>query len=151
MYTNTNNNWMIYGFPNMNNMNMGNYGMNGNIYGGNNFWEMAYGQQNYFTQNFNQMNQQQYMPNKYNINFKTTGGVKVLVNVDVGTSISDTLLLFLKRVGKPELFDVNSGIFFLCNAQKLNIYDRSPIQSLSMDGGTNLIIMVNDVQNLIGA
>ncbi len=91
------------------------------------------------------------MPNKYNINFKTTGGVKVLVNVDVGTSISDTLLLFLKRVGKPELFDVNSGIFFLCNAQKLNIYDRSPIQSLSMDGGTNLIIMVNDVQNLIGA
>ena len=72
------------------------------------------------------------------------------VFVDVGTSISDTILLFLKRCGRIELFKPNSGIYFLCNAKKLDIYDKTKIENICANQ-LNPVIMVNDAQNLIGA
>ena len=48
--------------------------------------------------------------------FKTTGGLITNLNVKRGTPVFEALSLYLKRVGKPELFNPNSGIFFLYNA-----------------------------------
>ena len=129
-------NWMLFGMPGMN-------------MGGNAFWQNIYSDGINMPQNMSQ-NQQQDIYDKLNVVFKTTGGLKMNVFVNVGTSISDTILLFLKRVGKTELFRPNSGIYFLCNARKLNIYDKTPIDIFT-GGQINPVIMVNDVQNLIGA
>ena len=139
-------NWMLFGMPGMN---MGNNFMPNMNMGGNDFWQNIYGNGFNMPQNMNQ-NQQQDIYDKLNVVFKTTGGLKMNVFVNVGTSISDTILLFLKRVGKTELFRPNSGIYFLCNARKLNIYDKTPIDIFT-GGQINPVIMVNDVQNLIGA
>ena len=143
--------WM---FPQ--NMNMGNYMMPGNLQGGN------YNQDYYFNvvyglgmQNLNQMNPNQFNPfqkdMKMNIVFKTTGGLTIQMFIDFGTPISEVILTYLKRVGKPELYSPNIPVYFFCNATKINIYDNNPIESLSMTKGTSLNVMVNDVQNLIGA
>ena len=53
-------------------------------------------------------------------------------------------------MNKPELFAPNSGIFFLYNALKINIYDQRKIVDF-LGGMSYPTIIVNDVQNLIGA
>ena len=158
-----NNNWMnplMY---------FGNNGMTGMNIGGNQFWENIYGNgmnlnmlqnmnmnmqnMNMNMQNMNMqqnMNQQSFSNDKANVVFKTTQGLKINMFVDFGTSISDTILLFLKRVGKPELFHPNSGIYFICNAKKVNIYDQTKIEN-TFGHQINPVIIVNDVKNLIGA
>ena len=138
------------------NMNMANYMMTGNLQGGNNnpdyYFNMIYGQG---MQNLAQMNPIQFNPfqkiTKVNVVFKTTGGLSIQMFIDIGTPISQVILTYLKRVGKPELYSPNIPVFFFCNAARINIYDDNPIESLSMGGGSTLNIMVNDVQNLIGA
>ena len=140
MNMNMNNNMM----SGMNmNMNMNNNMMSGMNMGGNEFWKAVYGDGFNMNQNMNQ-------PDQVNVVFKSTSGLKMMVSVDVGTTVSNTLLLFLKRVGKPELFKPDSGIVFICNARKLNIYDNTKIENL-LGGQLNYLIMVNDVKNLIGA
>ena len=153
MNMNMNNN-MMPGFMDMNmnmipgmNMNNNNNLIPGMNMGGNDMWKMIYGDG--FNLNLN-MNQNMNQPDKANVVFKTTGGLKMNLFVDFGTTVSQTLLLFLKRVGKPELFNPNSGIFFLCNAKKLNIFDNTKIENM-LGGQINPVIMVNDVKNLIGA
>ena len=142
-----NNNWML---PFM----MGNNAMTGMNLGGNQLWENIYGTGNgnrmNMQQNMNEMNNQQYLNNKANVVFKTTGGLIMNMFIDYGTPLSNVISLFLKRVGKPELYSPNSGIYFLCNARKMNIYDQTPIQNL-LGGQINPTIIVNDVKNLIGA
>ena len=149
---NMNNNMMPGMNMNMNNnmmpgMNMKNNMMSGMNMGGNELWKAIYGDGFNINQNMNQnMNQ----PDKVNVVFKSTSGLKMNVTVNVGTTVSNTLLLFLKRVGKPELFKPDSGIFFLFNARKLNIYDNTKIENL-LGGQLSYLIIVNDVKNLIGA
>ena len=140
-----NNNWML---PFM----MGNNAMTGMNLGGNQLWPNIYGNGNGMNmqQNMNGMNNQRFLTNKANVVFKTTGGLIMNMFIDYGTPLSDVILLFLKRVGKPELYRPNSGIYFLCNARKMNIYDQTPIQNL-LGGQINPTIIVNDVKNLIGA
>ena len=136
-------NWMFFGNPMMNaNNNM----INGMNIGGNN-WNNVY-ESSFNYQNQNQ--QQNFFTDKMNIVFKSTAGLKMNVFVDVGTTISDTILLFLKRCGRAELFKPNSGIYFLCNAKKLDIYDKTKIENICANQ-LNPVIMVNDAQNLIGA
>ncbi len=53
-------------------------------------------------------------------------------------------------MNKPELFDKSSGIFFLYNANEVDIYDKSKIGDF-LGGTAYPTIMVNDVKNLIGA
>ena len=145
----SNNNWMnplMY---------FGNNGMTGMNIGGNQFWENIYGNGMNLNmlQNMNMqqnMNQQSFSNDKVNVVFKTTQGLKINMFVDFGTSISDTILLFLKRVGKPELFHPDSGIYFICNAKKVNIYDQTKIEN-TFGHQINPVIIVNDVKNLIGA
>ena len=140
-------NWMLFGIPGMN---MGNNFMPNMNMGGNASWQNIYGDGINMPQNMSQNPLQGGTYDKLNVVFKTTGGLKMNVFVNVGTSISDAILLFLKRVGKTELFKPNSGIYFLCNARKLNIYDKTAIENFT-GGQINPVIMVNDVQNLIGA
>ena len=138
---NPNYNWMFFGNPMMN---ANNNSINGMNIGGNN-WN------NVYESSLNYQNQQQNsFIDKINLVFKSTAGLKMNVFVDVGTSISDAILLFLKRCGRTELFKPNSGIYFLCNAKKLNIYDKTKIENICANQ-FNPVIMVNDAQNLIGA
>ena len=92
-------------------------------------------------------------PDKINILFKTTQAVTTMVTVDYNKTLSDTILLYLKRMNRPDLFNPNSGIFFLFNANKVNIYDQTKVGVLfsGIKGVTTPTIVVNDVQNLIGA
>ena len=134
----------------MNTMFMNNNGMAGMNFdqSQNNYLNMIYGQG--IGMNFNPNQQFPSSPNKVTIQFKTTQAVKTIVIVEYDKTVSETLLLYLKRVNKPELFAPNSGIFFLYNAFKINIYDQRKIGDF-LGGMTFPTIMVTDVQNLIGA
>ena len=100
--------------------------------------------------NTNQNNQNnQNSPGKINIIFKTTQNVRTPLTVELNKTLSDTILLYLKRVNKPELFAKDSGICFIYNAKKLDIYDKTPVGVLFVQPYP--IIMVTDVLNLIGA
>ena len=83
--------------------------------------------------NFNTNNQQQnFNLGKINVIFKTTGGLITILSV------------------KPELFEENSGIFFLYNANRIKLNDNTPIKNF-LNIFITPTIMVNDVKNLIGA
>ena len=88
---------------------------------------------------------------KINIVFKTTGGLISNLLVDPEKTITETLLLYLKRVDKTEYFKPNKDIFFLHNAKKIDVYDKRKIRDLFGFNLGQIIIMVNDVKNLIGA
>ena len=125
-------NWMFFGMPM--NMNMNNWT---NVY--ENSLNIQNQQQNFYNNN-----------NMMNIIFKSTAGLKMNLFVDIGTSVSDAILLFLKRCGKTELFKPDSGVYFLFNTKSLNIYDKTKIFNLC-GGQTNPVVLVIDAQNLIGA
>ncbi len=146
-------NFFNYGMNCVNPMFMYNNMMMPNMNCENNYLNMVYQS----GMNNNQMNpqffgQQQFsnQPDKVNIIFKTTQVVITQVTVDFNKSLSDTILLYLKRMNKENLFHPNSGILFLYNAAILNIYDQTKVGVL-FNGITNPTIMVNDVKNLIGA
>ena len=144
MYGNMQNpNMMPFGMNMNNNFNQFNLGENQNLL---NIYNIGNNQQ----QNINQGNSCPLFEEYINLVFKTTGGLITNLNVKRGTPVFEALSLYLKRVGKPELFNPNSGIFFLYNARKINIYDNTKIENF-----INLVmgptIMVNDVKNLIGA
>ena len=144
MYGNMQNpNMMPFGMNMNNNFNQFNLGENQNLL---NIYNIGNNQQ----QNINQGNSCPLFEEYINLVFKTTGGLITNLNVKRGTRVFEVLSLYLKRVGKPELFNPNSGIFFLYNARQINIYDNTKIENF-----INLVmgptIMVNDVKNLIGA
>ena len=140
-------NWMMYNMMMGNQMNMGNNMMPNINNNQNDNLGMVYGS----GQNMNQGNQTSYGGvTKNNINFKTTAGLQTFVTVDCNKTLSDTILLYLKRVNRENLFKENSGILFLYNAKIINIFDKTTIGDF-FGQMPNPIIMVNDVKNLIGA
>ena len=142
-----NNIMMMLGLAgNMGNMgNNVNQGMNMNI-NQNDIMGLVYGS----GQNINQSNQSSFISNKNNIIFKATSGLHVMIPVDLNKTLSDTILLYLKRVDREKLFKKNSGILFLHNAKVIDIYDRTTIEEF-FGHFLNPFIIVNDVKNLIGA
>ena len=90
------------------------------------------------------------LTNKISVVFKTTNGLITNLTIDREKTVSDLILIYLKRVDRTKLFKENSGILFLHNAQKLNIFDKTKIKDMYGSFG-QIIIMVNDVKNLIGA
>ena len=105
-------------------------------------------------QNNNQYNNQNQIigPNdKINILFKTTGGLISNLTIDPDKTITDTLLIYLKRVNKTEYYKPNKDIFFLNNAKRIDVYDKRKIRELFGFNLGQIIIIVNDVKNLIGA
>ena len=88
---------------------------------------------------------------KINIVFKTTGGLISNLTVYPDKTITDTLLIYLKRVNKTEYYKPNKDIFFLNNAKRIDVYDKRKIRELFGFNLGQIIIIVNDVKNLIGA
>ena len=87
---------------------------------------------------------------KIEVNFKTNSGKIVNLFFDYETTVSDIILTFLKRIEKPELF-CKDQITFICNAIRLNHYDKTKIKDLCLKWNSyKLSIFVNDINNLIG-
>ena len=133
-------------------MNMYNYnnfmmpGMFQNVYEP---WAESYEQKDSFYMNNNQ-NQNSSEPNKINIVFKTTAKVKTNIVADHGQTMSEVLLLYLKKEGKEKLFKRCSGIFFLFNAQMIDIYDETKVEEF-FKNESNPLIIVNEMNFVIGA
>ena len=88
---------------------------------------------------------------KINIVFKTTQGTVTNLVVKHGTTVGQTLELYLKRVGKPELINNLQGrLCFLVNAKNLKFTDTTKIENF-FKNVTLPTVLVNDVNNLIGA
>ena len=139
-------------FPNFNMMmpvmtgNMGN-NVNQGMNNPNDIMGLVYGS----GQNMNQgNNQSSFTTTKNNIIFKATIGLIVMIPVDLDKTLSDAILLYLRRVDREKLFKKNSGILFLHNAKVIDIYNQTTIRQY-FGGFINPTIVVNDVKNLIGA
>ena len=139
-------------FPNFNMMmpvmtgNMGN-NVNQGMNNPNDIMGLVYGS----GQNMNQgNNQSSFTTTKNNIIFKATSGLIVMIPVDLDKTLSDAILLYLRRVDREKLFKKNSGILFLHNAKVIDIYNQTTIRQY-FGGFINPTIVVNDVKNLIGA
>ena len=89
-------------------------------------------------------------PEKINIIFNTTRGVKTNICIEKNKSLSDAILLYLKRMNKPELFCCNNGLLFLYDAKKVDIYDKTQV-GVAFNGFSFPTIIVNEFKNLIGA
>ena len=88
---------------------------------------------------------------KINVIFKTTQGTTTAMVYDYGTSIDKSLEKYLKRVGRPDLYQQKSNkICFLFNAAQLKIGDQTKVENF-FKNVQNPKVVVNDVNNLIGA
>ena len=88
---------------------------------------------------------------KINVIFKTTQGTTTAMVYDYGTSIDKSLEKYLKRVGRPDLYQQKSNkICFLFNAAQLKIGDQTQVENF-FKNVQNPKVVVNDVNNLIGA
>ena len=101
----------------------------------------------------NALNQQESQNDgpKINVIFKTTQGTTTAMVYDYGTSIDKSLEKYLKRVGRPDLYQQKSNkICFLFNAAQLKIGDQTKVENF-FKNVQNPKVVVNDVNNLIGA
>ena len=88
---------------------------------------------------------------KMNVVFNTTQGMARNLVLPLGTTVEQALEKYLKSVGKPELIGNQDGkICFLFNAAKLKFGDKTPIEKF-FKGSVNPKVVVNDINNLIGA
>ena len=88
---------------------------------------------------------------KINVIFKTTQGTTTAMVYDYGTTIDKALEKYLKRVGRPDLYREKSNkICFLFNAAQLKIGDATKVENF-FKNVQNPKVVVNDVNNLIGA
>ena len=144
------NNFNMNNFFMMNNYSMMNhypmFQMDQNI---NEPWAESYEQRSFY-----KMNQKEEQispgPNKINIVFKTTSKVKTNMVADYGQTMSDVILLYLKKEGKENLFKRCSGIFFLFNAQMIDIFDETKVEDF-FKNKSNALIIVNEMKFVIGA
>ena len=133
------NNLMMGMFPNQSNQ---------SVMGGN--WSAMYNpvNANNINNNMNNMNTPQ-TPGKLNIVFKTTGGAMTNIPVELGTTVGQLLALYLRRMDRENLIGNEKDICFLYDAAKLKFNDNRKIEQVFRF--TSPSVMVNDVQNLIGA
>ena len=89
----------------------------------------------------------EYRKNMTNINFKTTQGVTTNVLINSEESIGKLLLKYLTRIGRQDLL---GKICFLHNAYQLKFNDNTKIKDF-FKGNPNPKVIVNDVDNMIGA
>ena len=126
---------------NMNNMNNQNMqmGMNQQMAGMQNMNNMS---------NMNNMNTQQ-VPGKMNIVFKATSGAIKNIQTDLGTTIGQLLVLYLRRMDRENLIGNDKDICFLYDATRLKYDDNRKVEQVFRF--INPCVMVNDTKNLIGA
>jgi hypothetical protein len=88
-----------------------------------------------------------------NIDFKTTQGVKHTILINSEESIGTLLVKYFIKIGQAELISSNlnsNKICFIYKATPLKLNDNTKIKDFFLDN-KNPIIIVNDVNNLIGA
>ena len=88
-------------------------------------------------------------PQMYNVVFKTSEGQKFNIIFSENRTVEDLIETFFKRVDREDLINKNV-ITMLFNAAKIPFESKDKIISLFRNN-INPIIMVLDVQNLIGA
>ena len=87
---------------------------------------------------------------KIRIMFKTSQGVLLNIPFDNEISVGSALQKYLIRVNREDLIKSNQEkIVFIYNASKLSINDKRLLKDIIV--GDHAIIIVNDVNNLIGA
>ena len=88
---------------------------------------------------------------KLNVIFKTTQGTAHTMVYTYGTTVEKALEKYLKRVGRPDLIGDNTNkICFLYNATQLRFGDKTKVEAF-FKNVNNPKVVVNDVNNLIGA
>ena len=90
---------------------------------------------------------------KINVIFKTTQGVTHTLVYNYGTTIDEVLRKYLKRVNREDLLNdeqTRGKICFLFNAAQLKFGSNTKIEEF-FKGISNPKVVVNDVNNLIGA
>ena len=121
---------------------------NQNVMGGN--WSAMYNPVNVNNMNNNMNNNNvPQAPGKMNVVFKTTSGTIKNIQADFGTTIGQLIILYLKRMDRENLIGNEKDICFLYDAAKLKYDDNRKIEQVFKF--VNPCVMVNDVQNLIGA
>ena len=122
--------------------------LNPTVMGGN--WSAMYNPVNVNNMNNNMNNTTvPQSPGKMNVVFKTTAGTIKNIQADFGTTIGQLIILYLKRMDRENLIGNEKDICFLYDAAKLKYDDNRKIEQVFKFG--NPSVMVNDVQNLIGA
>ena len=91
----------------------------------------------------------QYNGPRFNINFQTPTGFKVMMSVPINVKIGEILLEYLSVIGLgPEMLD--NGIYFLFNGNKIKKRDYNiTAQNIGMQTLSHIIVI--DTKNLIGA
>ena len=96
---------------------------------------------------------------RINYRFNTTQGLTTNISFNENGSIGDLIKLYLKRVDRPDLISslmkedknlVDKKLVFLWNANILDINDTKKAKDF-FKGVNNPSIVVNDINNLIGA
>lgn len=114
--------------------------------GGNENWKEGYN-----VINNNQNNCNQFLPDysHYNCVFKTSNGKTFNLLISAGKTVEELILTFFKRIDQEILFQ-KGGISFVYNTEQLNYNSKMNVENL-FKTNTNPVIMVLDVNNLIGA
>jgi len=95
--------------------------------------------------------EQQIEGHKINVLFKTTQGTQHILVLSIKSTLDEAIKAYLKRVGRPELITNNQNqICFLYNATQINLGEKKTLEQFFM-GNQNPTIVVNDINNLIGA
>ena len=142
------------GMPNMANMNMGNMNM-GNFMqnqGEEEEWMKGFKMGVEEVNNTGEQDGDANTPGpKMNVIFKTTQGTAHTMVYNYGTTIDQALAKYLNRVGRPDLIgDKSNKICFLFNAAQLKFKDQTKVEAF-FKNVNNPKVVVNDVNNLIGA
>ena len=88
---------------------------------------------------------------KINVAFTTTQGTKTVMIYKHGTTVGNAFELYLKRVGRPDLINNLQGrLCFIFNAKQVKFAETTKIEDFFKNYAAPKII-VNDVNNLIGA
>ena len=96
-----------------------------------------------------QKNKEENEVRKINVLFRTGKGVNVNVIIDADKTMSDLISLFLKKVGKPELFGKEEDVYFIYNGAKFDHRNEKPLSRAF--SSLQPTIFVNETRNLIGA
>ena len=88
---------------------------------------------------------------KCNVAFKTTQGTFWNLQLDPDITIGSAITKYLLRVGRDDLINISDNkIIFLFNAKRYTTKDTISLKEL-FKGFMHASIMVNDINNLIGA
>ena len=87
------------------------------------------------------------LPNKMNIAFKASSGLKVIINVDKNVTISDMFKQYMDRIGLSYKY-LGNEIQFLHDGTRIDPFSNDPVYSKFKN---NQSIVVYDQGSIVGA